>query len=103
MLECLFTFLSFFSEKNCSTIEKHSAISEFQLHSHFQNEAKCKTFLVKMSFIRMRINCMKMLTYINGFTLSLALKQRLEATQKWPIKDEHLSNRKRFPCLHSMI
>ena len=59
---------------------KQSAISEFQLHSHFQNEAKCKTFLVKMSFICMRINCMKMFTYINGFTLSLVVKQRLEAT-----------------------
>ena len=103
MLECQFAFVSFFSEKNCSTIEKQSTISEFQLHSHFQNEAKCKTFLVKMSFIRMRINCMKMFTYINGFTLSLALKQRLAVTQKWPIKDEHLSNRKRFPCLHSLI
>ena len=89
MLECLFAFVSFFSEKNCSTIEKQSAISEFQLHSHFQNEAKCKTFLVKMSFICMRINCMKMFTYINGFTLSLALRQRLEAARKWPIEEEH--------------
>ena len=42
--------------------------------SHFQNEAKCKTFLVKMSFI-----C------INGFVISLTLKQRLEATLKWRI------------------
>ena len=24
--------------------------------------------------------------HVNGFTLSLALKQRLEATQKWPVK-----------------
>ena len=30
-----------------------------------------------------------MFTYINGFTLSLALKQRLEAAQKWPIEEEH--------------
>ena len=37
----------------------------------------------------MRINRMKMFTYINGFTLSLVLKQRLEAAQKWPIKGEH--------------
>ena len=43
-------------------------------NSHFQNEAKCKTFLVKMSFI-----C------INGFVISLTLKQRLEATLKWRI------------------
>ena len=36
--------------------------------SHFNKEAKCKTRLVKMWFICMRIN---------SFTLSLALKQRL--------------------------
>ena len=28
--------------------------------------------------------------HINGFTLSLALKQRLEATGKWPIEDKNL-------------
>lgn len=30
------------------------AISEFE-NSHFQNETKCKTFLVKISFIYLRI------------------------------------------------
>ena len=31
------------------------AFSEFQ-NSHFQNETKCKTFLLKINFIRMRLN-----------------------------------------------
>ena len=39
-------------------------------------------FLVKMRFICMRI---KNDLHINGFTLSLALKQRLGATWKRPI------------------
>ena len=41
---------------------------------HFQNEGKCKTFHVKISFICMRINNH---FHINGFALCLALKQRL--------------------------
>ena len=44
--------------------------------------AKCKTFLVKMSSI-----CMRMLHenfHINGLALSLALKLRLRAIRKWP-------------------
>ena len=45
--------------------------------SHFQNEAKCATFVVKTSFIRIGI---KYHFHLNGFALSLALKQRLEAT-----------------------
>ena len=53
-------------------------------NSHLQNEAKCKTFVVKMSFICMRITSSNF--HVNGFTISLALKQRLGATQKWPIK-----------------
>ena len=56
-------------------------------NSHFRNEAKFKTFLVKMKFICMRI---KNYFHINGFTLSLALKQRLESTWKWPIEDKNL-------------
>ena len=38
----------------CFLEMKEQAITEFQNY-HFQNEAKCKTFLVKMSFIRTRI------------------------------------------------
>ena len=41
--------------------------------SYFQNEVKCKTFLVKMSFICRRIK--KNQFQIIGFALSLALKQ----------------------------
>ena len=41
------------------------------------------TFVMKTSFIFMRIK-----NHINGFALSLALKQRLESTRKWPT---HLS------------
>lgn len=40
--------------------------------------AKCKTFLVKIRFICMRI---KNNRYINGFILSLTLKQRLGASR----------------------
>ena len=47
--------------------------------SRFQNEAKCKTFPVKMSFMCRRI---KHHFHMNGFALSLALKQRLGATRK---------------------
>ena len=50
--------------------------------SDFQNEAKCKTFLVKMSFICLRI---KKKIHINGFACSIPLKKRIEATGKWPI------------------
>ena len=52
-------------------------------NSHFQNEAKCKNFVAKMSLICMR---KKNHFHVNGFVLSLALNQRLEATRKWPIE-----------------
>ena len=57
-------------------------LSEFQ-NSHFQNEAKCKTFVVKMSF-----TCMEIKNHFqtNGFALSLASKQRLEATRRWTVE-----------------
>ena len=48
----------------------------------FRTRLSAKPFLVKMSYICMRI---KEHFHINGFGLSLALKQRLGATQKWPI------------------
>ena len=62
----------------CMSVNRPFPSSE---NSHFQNEAKCKTFVVKMSFICMRKNHF----HINGFTLSLALKERREATRKWAI------------------
>ena len=49
--------------------------------SEFQNEAKCKTFLVKMRLICMRT---KNHFHVNDFTLSITLKQKLGATLKWP-------------------
>ena len=48
---------------------------------HFQNEAKCEIFVVKMSFICIII---KNHFHINGFALSLALKVRFFGTRKWP-------------------
>ena len=47
--------------------------------SHFQNEDKCQTFVVKMSFICIII---KTHFHINGFALSLALKVRFFGTRK---------------------
>ena len=52
--------------------------------SHFQNEAKCETFVVKMSFICIII---KNHFHINSFALSLALKVRFFGTRKWPIRE----------------
>ena len=51
--------------------------------SHFQTEAKCETFVVKMSFICIIIENH---FHINGFALSLVLKVRFFGTRKWPIQ-----------------
>ena len=53
--------------------------------SHFQNESKCETFVVKMSFICIII---KNHFHINGFALSLTLKVRFFGTRKWPILND---------------
>ena len=53
--------------------------------SHFENEAKCETFLVKISFICIII---KNHFHINGFALSLALKVRFFGTRKWPNRNK---------------
>ena len=53
-------------------------------NSYFQNEADCKTLLVKMNFICRRI---KDHFHVIGAAFSLALKQRLGATRKWPKDD----------------
>ena len=50
--------------------------------SHFQNEAKCETFVVKMRNICIIIENH---FHIYGFALSLALKVRFFGTRKWPI------------------
>ena len=49
---------------------------------HFQNEARCKIFLVKTSFICMR---MKKDFHINGWAPILVFKQKHGGTRKWPI------------------
>ena len=49
---------------------------------HFQNEARCTTFLVKMSFICMR---MKNDFHIKDWAPTLVLKQRPGGTWKWLI------------------
>ena len=56
--------------------------------SHFQNGAKCETFVGKMSFI-----CIIIKTHFpfNGFALSLALKVRFFGTRKWPVFLKYLS------------
>ena len=49
---------------------------------HFENEAKCTTFIAKISFIFMR---MKNYFHIKGWALNLVLIQRTGWTRKWPI------------------
>ena len=49
---------------------------------HFQNKAKCTTFLVKMSFICIRI---KNHFHSKGWALNLVLIQRPGRTRKFPI------------------
>ena len=52
-------------------------------NSRFQNEARCTTFLVKISFICMR---MKNDFHIKGWAPILVLKQKPGGTRKWPIR-----------------
>ena len=59
--------------------------------SHFQNEAKCETFVLKMSFICIIIENH---FHINGFPLSLVLKVRFFGTRKWPILGLHMTSPK---------
>ena len=59
-----------------------SLMLNFEMRLSQELLAQCKTFLVKMSFMCMRI---KMHYHINGFALWLTVKQRLGATWKWPI------------------
>ena len=65
-----------------------------QYYGKGEREGNCKTFLVKMSFMCVRIK--KKIFHINGFALSLALKQRLVAARKWPI---HSDVAKKFFCV----
>ena len=56
---------------------------------HFQNDARCTTFLVKMSFICMR---MRNDFHIKGWAPTLVLKQRPGGTLKWPISITEVLN-----------
>ena len=60
----------------------------------FQNEARCTTFLVKMSFICMR---MKNDFHIKGWAPALALKQRPGGTRRCPISPYVRESRFRNP------
>ena len=59
---------------------------------HFQNEAKCTTFLVKMSFICVRMNTH---FHIKGWAANLVLIQTPGGTRKWPI-DLRNTDRSRY-------
>ena len=55
---------------------------------HFQNEAKCETFVVEMSF---NYDANKTHFHNKGFAPSLVLKVKLFGTQKWPIQSVPVS------------
>ena len=81
------------THKNVVRLDKskmsHSTSSQYNRwlpsskNPHFQNEARCTTFFVKMSFICMR---MKNYFHIKGWAPKLVLKQRPGGTQKRPIR-----------------
>ena len=54
---------------------------------HHESEAKCKVFVVKISFHSYAniTNC-----HMKSFALSLAFIVRFTATRKWPIKNERM-------------
>ena len=69
---------------HCKTRELHRPLLSSK-NLHFQNGAKCTTFLVKMSFICKR---MKNHFHMKGWALNLVLIQRSGGggrTRKWPI------------------
>ena len=72
-------FLSRSATTDCILWFSQWAISKFQNILLSNYEAKCKTVLVKTSFICVKV---KNHFHISGFPVSLALKQRLEATLK---------------------
>ena len=74
---------NFQMEEGCdeNTVSVGQYVGHFQVpkNSHFQNKAKCVTFLLLRFLHTRRKNHFQ----INGFALSLALRQRLGATRKW--------------------
>ena len=71
--------LSFWKAKMCLCINRPLPSPK---NPHFQNEARCTTFLVQMSFICMR---MKNDFHIKGWAPTLVLKQRPGGTRKWSV------------------
>ena len=72
-----------YSNNNKNGKNNVSKLAKEKEKSRFQNEAKCETFVAKMSCICIII---KNHFHINGFALSLALKLRFFGTRKWPIQ-----------------
>ena len=66
---------------------KHWPVNRPIGHFRVQNEAKCTTFLVKMSFICIR---MKNHFHIKGWALNFVLIQRSEWTRKLPINVQNI-------------
>ena len=62
-------------------------------NSHIQNEAKCKTFQVKISFI-----CMGIKIIFISMALTSLWNTRLKATRKWP-NGKHSYGRKFYFCI----
>ena len=78
ILKCTFLFLF------CGSVQRGDANRPLpsSKNPHFQNEARCTTFLVKISFICMR---MKNDFHIKGWAPTLVLKQRPKGARKWHI------------------
>ena len=78
-----------FTRKRLSLEQAKKSIISYNIpppsykNPHFQDEARCTTFLLKMSFICMR---MKNDFHIKGWAPTLVLKQRPGGTRKWPNK-----------------
>ena len=72
----------FFSRVQLAVLEPGYPYIKTTANRPLQNEAKYTTFLVKVSFICMR---MKNHLHVKGWALNLALIQKPEGTWKWPI------------------
>ena len=74
-----------FMTSQCETSDKNKLLNRPFPSSkkfHFENEAKCETFVVGMSF---NYDANKTHFHNKGFALSLVLKVKLFGTRKWPI------------------
>ena len=69
-----------YSSEGCLKCFKSKRLLTSSKNLHFQNEAKCITFLVKMSFICKKI---KNHFHIKGWALDLVLIQKSGGTRKW--------------------